>query len=115
MNETLSVTHTSEAALVNPQVVYISGKIRPQILEGWKNVQDMNSQITNADFWARSDAIPSFCSETHNPRTGIINVDFGITRVHSRQGDTTPAAEFDQVFDCRYGDLHQRLDQPVQT
>ena len=52
----------------------------------------MDAQITDANFWRRTDAVSRFSGEAHDPWTRVVNVDLGITRMDGRQCNAIPTA-----------------------
>jgi len=67
----------------------------------------IDSQITNTDFRSGPDTVPGFCGKAHYPWTGIVDVDLGIAGVDSRECDTIPTAELDEIFDRRDSNLNR--------
>jgi hypothetical protein len=64
-----------------------------------------DSQITHADLWRRSNAVSRFSGECHDPGTRIVDVDLGVTGVHSRESNAIPSSELNEVLDRRDSDL----------
>jgi hypothetical protein len=49
--------------------------------------------------------VSGFGGETKDPRSWILEVDFGVTRVYGLQSNTTPSSEFNEVFNSRNSNL----------
>jgi hypothetical protein len=82
----------------------------PLLLRGddarWRRraAQIVDVEVTYTDLGRRANAIPALGCETHDPWTGIINVDLCITGVNSGKGNSIPSAQFNQVLDGIDGD-----------
>jgi hypothetical protein len=81
----------------DPQIINIP--IRNIKSAGGKIKDTQDLQIAYADLGRRPDTIPGLCSQTHNPRTRIVDVNLCITRMNCRQSNAVPASEFNEVFD----------------
>lgn len=64
-------------------------------------------QVHDANFRGRLHTVTSLGSETHDPWTRIVDVDFSVTRVYGGEGNPVPSAKFYQVFDGRDSNLNQ--------
>ncbi len=65
----------------------------------------LHSQIADTDFGGRADTVTRFSGQTHDPRAGIIDVNFGVAGMHSRECNTIPTSKLNQVLNRENGNL----------
>lgn len=73
------------------------------------NLQVIDVQVADADFWRWANAIPCFGGQTHNPWAWVVNVNLSIARVDSGKGNSIPSTQLHQVLDGVNGDLKSHV------
>jgi hypothetical protein len=69
------------------------------VLVAW--LKWVDSQVANTHFWCYPRKIASFSSQAENPRPGIFQVDLGVSRANSRERNTIPTTEFEEILDSQ--------------
>jgi len=62
-------------------------------------VQVVDVEINDANFRRGANGVSSLSRETNDIGTGIIDINFGVTSVNGREGDTVPATKFNNILD----------------
>ena len=67
-----------------------------------------HSQVNHAHLWRRAHSITRLGREADDPRARVVDVDFGIARVHGRERNAAPSAQLDEVLDGEHRDSKHR-------